>query len=272
MKKRLSQYHPILYFIAVKKNQFSRYIQWYFSTKKYADEKADIFQFPYKVKDHKLLLLRRLGTVDMSLQQNKVVNLKLMAPLIDSVVIKPGQYFSIWKLTGKNNKKNGYKEALTLKGTEVSSSIGGGVCQMANLIHWMALHSQLQVVERFHHSLDFFPDNNRKIPFGTGAAIMYNYMDLELYNPSSENIIINISVGPKYLEGSISSDTPVTTEYKVVEKNQYFKKIDNVYFRFNEIWREDQNNPSYKELLFKNKSRVIYNEKFIPKDLIKMNV
>jgi vancomycin resistance protein VanW len=42
----------------------------------------------------------------------------------------------------------------------------------------MAIHSPLVVVERSNHSFDPFPDDGRGLPFGSGAEIFYNYIDL----------------------------------------------------------------------------------------------
>ena len=48
--------------------------------------------------------------------------------------------------------------------------MGGGLCQLANLLYWMALHTPLAVVERHHHSFDPFPDENRTLPSGRAAV------------------------------------------------------------------------------------------------------
>ncbi|MCV4732570.1 VanW family protein, partial [Escherichia coli] len=77
-------------------------------------------------------------------------------------------------------------EGLTIAGNEASKGIGGGLCQFTNLIHWMALHTELDIVEHHHHDrLDLFPDYGRQIPFGTGTSIMYNYLDYRLKNNTS---------------------------------------------------------------------------------------
>lgn len=51
------------------------------------------------------------------------------------------------------------------------SGIGGGISQISNLIHWLVLHSELQLVERANHSFDPFADDSRVLPFGSGAAV-----------------------------------------------------------------------------------------------------
>jgi vancomycin resistance protein VanW len=47
---------------------------------------------------HKSLIRRRLGNVDMELQENKAVNLSLAVKHLDGIVIRPGETFSLWWL------------------------------------------------------------------------------------------------------------------------------------------------------------------------------
>ncbi len=117
---------------------------------------------------HNSLIRRRLGNVDMRLQENKAVNLSLAAPKIIGIVIHPGETFSFWELVGRTSAKKGYQEGLTIAKGRTKSGIGGGMCQMTNLIHWMVLHSPLTITEHHHHDqMDLFPDFGRQIPFGT---------------------------------------------------------------------------------------------------------
>ena len=60
--------------------------------------------------------------------------------------------------------------------------VGGGLCQLSNLIYWMTLHTPLTVVERWRHSYDVFPDAERTQPFGSGATVAYNHIDLQIRN------------------------------------------------------------------------------------------
>ena len=48
------------------------------------------------------------------------------------------------------------------------SGVGGGLCQLANMVHWLLLNSPLTVTELHHHSDALFPDERRTVPFGTG--------------------------------------------------------------------------------------------------------
>ena len=117
------------------------------------------------------------------------------------------------------------------------SGIGGGICQIANLIHWLVLHSPLTVIERSQHSYDPFPDEGRIIPFGTGASIFYNYVDYRFRNDTAHHFQIRLWLTEKTLEGELRCDHDLPHKYRVMEKNHAFLKIGGRFYRSNEIWR-----------------------------------
>ena len=117
------------------------------------------------------------------------------------------------------------------------SGIGGGICQIANLIHWLALHSPLTVIERSQHSYDPFPDEGRVIPFGTGASIFYNYVDYRLRNDTPHSFQLRLWLTEKTLEGELRCDHELPHKYRVKEINHAFLKIDGKFYRRNEIWQ-----------------------------------
>jgi vancomycin resistance protein VanW len=129
---------------------------------------------PFTIKRHQSLLRRKLGASDPQLQENKITNLSIAIKHINGIVIQPGETFSFWNLVGKPTKEKGYIEGLLLSQGEVKTGVGGGLCQLANLLFWLALHSPLEISERHHHSFDPFPDDHRVLPFGSGASVFYN--------------------------------------------------------------------------------------------------
>nr|WP_326839005.1 VanW family protein [Pseudomonas mandelii] len=64
------------------------------------------------------------------------------------------------------------------------------------------------MVERSNHSFDRFPDEGRVLPFGSGAAIFYNYVDLVLHNPTDRHfqLKLKLNVGEQQLEGELLCD------------------------------------------------------------------
>ena len=162
---------------------------------------------------HKTILLRKLKDVDMYLQYNKITNLNLAVAKINGVVIKPGETFSIWRMVGRPTKRKGYKTGMMIHNGKVSTGIGGGLCQLGNLIYWMALHSPLTVKERWRHSFDVFPDVNRTIPFACGATLAYNYIDLQLENNTDITFKINLWLDEEYLRGTPQFRQTKNTRY-----------------------------------------------------------
>ncbi len=123
----------------------------------------------------------------MWMQYNKIVNLKIAVEKLNGIILFPGETFSYWKLIGKPTRGGkGYVEGMTLFYGGFKPGIGGGLCQLSNLIYWMALHTPLVVTERHRHSYDVFPDSNRTQPFGSGATCVYNYRDLQIFNGTDQ--------------------------------------------------------------------------------------
>src|SRR5689334_722530 len=65
---------------------------------------------PAPVFAHRSVLLRELAGLDMRLQHNKVVNLRLAVAQLDGRVLRPGQRLSFWRLVGHPTTRRGYLE------------------------------------------------------------------------------------------------------------------------------------------------------------------
>lgn len=230
---------PTLYKLAVERHRLQRRLSWLVSRVRFAKTRATT-DLPFTVYRHKSVLLRKLGNADMRLQHNKVTNLKLASNEIHRIVIKPGETFSFWKLVGNPTEARGFLEGMLLSNGEVVTGIGGGLCQLANLLYWMALHSPLTVVERYRHSFDPFPDSGRVLPFGSGATIFYNYIDLQFRNDTDSTFEILAWVDETFLRGELRADREQPNTYHVVEREHRFlrERTSGKHFRSNEIYRQ----------------------------------
>ncbi|PZR37648.1 MAG: vancomycin resistance protein [Azospira oryzae] len=261
-RKLLSQRHPVLYFMAVWARRCRRYADWCLDNKKYV-RKHTTEKLPFRIKKHQSVLLKKLGDSDKQLQINKVTNLKIAAKKIDGILIRPGETFSFCKLVGRPTKRKGYLLGMELSFGEARAGIGGGICQISNLIHWLVMHSPLTVTERYHHSFDPFPDDGRVLPFGSGATVFYNYRDYQFTNNTSHTFQVNLWFSDKCLEGELRIDTELDYAYHVMEKDHQFLKIEGQFYRKNEIWREKilkfkSGQVVETELITKNFARVTY--------------
>jgi len=214
-----------------------RYLYWLFGGARFARLSCDS-DLPNEYFSHATPLLRKLRDVDMQLQNNKVVNLRLAAERVNSIIISPGEVFSYWRLIGKTTARKGYLPGMVLRGGRVTSGIGGGLCQLSNLIYWMTLHTPLTVVERHRHSYDVFPDAGRTQPFGSGATCFYNYGDLMIRNDTDAVFQLKIEVGEEYLRGAWMCEKPPWLRYEVFEKDHCFNRtVWGPCIRNNAIWR-----------------------------------
>ena len=192
----------------------------------------------YSHKKHQSVLLRQLKDVDMYLQYNKITNLRLAIEQLDGSIIKPNQRFSIWQKVGRPSKKRGFLEGLSLHNGQIGKDIGGGLCQLGNLIYWMVLHSDLTIIERWRHSFDVFPDVNRTIPFACGATLAYNYIDLQLLNKTNTTYRLNLWLDDEYLHGELLANTPLSYRYEIFETDHVIEQQWwGGYTRHNKIWQ-----------------------------------
>lgn len=197
---------------------WKRYLKWCTSRSKVAKQRtSDILS--YEAMTHATPLLRSLRNVDMVLQYNKITNLRLAIAKLDGLMVQPGETFSYWRSIGKPSKRKGYLEGMVLHYGRFHSGVGGGLCQLSNLIYWMTLHTPLTVTERHRHSYDVFPDEQRTQPFGSGATCSYNYLDLQVKNNTNQTYQLKLWLDDSHLHGEWRCDEQSLYKYEVYESD-----------------------------------------------------
>ena len=271
-RKLFCDISPTTYKISMKKEILLRHIKNVLSKEKIAKYHSKE-ELPNIVKSHTSIMVRKLLGVDIKLQENKVTNIMLACNKINGIIIKPGETFSFWSLVGPTGKKNGYKEGLVIGRKGMTSGYGGGLCQMANMIHWLVLNSPLEVTELHHHSDALFPDERRRVPFGTGTSVCYNNIDYRFKNNTDQKVQILVWCENGELCGELRSERKFPCRYKLVEENHHFKKEGEKYYRISQIYRlvidSTTNEELKKELILNNHSEVMYDYSLIPKDQIR---
>ncbi len=272
-RKLFCEYGPIAYKISLFKEAKKKDLIDLKNGKKFAKKKSKE-NFEYIWKGDAKVLLRKLEGVDMQLQKNKVKNLQLASKKIDGIIIKPGEEFSFWNLVGNATKRKGYLEGLVISNSQMKKGVGGGLCQMANMIHWLILHTPLEVTELHHHSDALFPDVKRRVPFGTGTSISYKALDYRFKNTTKYPIQIRVWLDDTFLYGEIRSTAPLKEKYKIIEEDNYYAKDeDGVFYRNSKVYRiitnKETNQEIKKELILNNHSKVMYDYNLIPKEEIK---
>ena len=271
-RKLFCEISPTTYKISVKKERIKRNIKNYFDKNILANtyQKEEL---PNIVKSHTSIILRKLHNVDMKLQENKKTNLEIASKKINGIIIHPGEIFSFWYIVGQTTRKYGYKEGLVISSKGFTKDIGGGLCQLANMIHYLVLNSPLEVVELHHHSDALFPDDRRRVPFGTGTSVFYNYLDYRFKNNTDQNIQLLLWVKDDILYGELRSEKEFPNRYKLEEVDHHFKKEKDKYYRISKVYRitidKKTNKEINRELILDNHSEVMYDYNLIPESEIR---
>lgn len=271
MKKRklFCQLSPACYKISLKKEYLLRDVKDLLSREVFASQKAE--PFPVLVKAHRSEILRKLNGVDMELQCNKAANLKLAGDKINGIVINPGETFSFWRLVGEPSAEKGYLDGLVIHNGKLGQGIGGGLCQLANLIHWLVLNSPLTVTELFHHSDALFPDSGRRVPFGTGTGVFYKNIDYRFRNDTDVPVQLLIWQSGGQLRGELRSCRTFPYVYRITEENQGYTEEEGIFYRVSQVYRltlDRTRNIVKRELILNNHSKVMYDYSLIPENQI----
>lgn len=272
MKKRrlFCELSPTCYQISLHKEYILRDIHDTFSGEKFA-RTINTLPMPVVVKSHTSSILRRLEGVDMELQRNKATNLRIACAKVNGIMINPGETFSFWRLIGEPGEKQGYREGLVINAGKLEKGIGGGLCQLANLIHWLVLNSPLTVTELVHHSDALFPDSGRRVPFGTGTSVFYKNVDYRFKNTTDRPVQLLVWVDEAQLCGELRAEKAFPYTYRITEENQGYTEENGIFYRVSKVFRltlDKDRRIIRRELILDNHSKVMYDYSLIPRDQI----
>ena len=210
---------------------------------------------------------------DMVYQRNKVFNLGLAVATLQGLLIRPGETFSFWRMVGRCTARKGYRPGMTIRNGATGQGVGGGMCQFTNLIHWMALHSPLTVVEHHHHDqMDLFPDFGRQVPFGVGTSIAYNYLDYRLRNDTDQLFQLRVWVDGEYLCGELRAQRMLEHTYHIRAADEYFVRCGEQLYRCNTILRRtvERDTGRYQDqVLVRNRALVLYDASYVDPAMIR---
>ena len=239
-----------------------RYLLWYSGTYRFAKRRMPDRELPYVHASHATPLTRRLMAVDEHYQHNKINNLHLAVEKLDGLILQPGETMSYWKLIGRPTYEKGYLDGVVLDHGRIGFDVGGGLCQLSNLIFWMTLHTPLTVSERHRHSYDMFPDRDRSQPFGSGATCVFPERDLMITNDTGYPFQLRLRVGEDMLEGEWRCAYQPYVRFEVVEReHEYRPEYFGGYSRHNKLYRQVLNPDGellWEELMVENHALMMY--------------
>lgn len=273
-KKLFCELCPAAYVISLHKEIWKRRIANLLSRERYSDTRR-MDRLPVVVVARSNDMIKRGPGIDLQLQLNKADNIRLACGRLDGRVIGPGESFSFWKYVGKTSRANGFKEGRVIVNGRLVAGIGGGLCNLANTIHQLVMHSPLTITEVHHHSDALAPDpEGRRVPYSAGTSVNYNFIDFRFRNDTDRPVqLCTWCVGDNlHAELRTTEEFPYT--YNIVEEDHHFHKEDSgEFYRMSRIYREIYCRKTGKlirrELKRANRSRVMFDYSLIPAELIR---
>lgn len=181
--------------------------------------------------------------------ENGTENMKISLEACNGSVIEPGATWSFNKCTGDSNlESNGYKSAGVIANGELTSGIGGGICQSSSTIYNAAIRANMDVEERYCHKWA-----SSYVPTGLDATIDYPRLDLKLSNPTEYQMFMECKLVDRTLYVSIwgvkdSSYDEIKTHNEMTDRgdSSYTVKAWRVYYKDGkEVDRESLGSSTY---------------------------
>lgn len=271
--KKFCDINPFFWTISTYKGIMIRNIKDFFSKEKFAKVKQSQ-KLTNLVYEYSSTMIKKGKEIDPRTQENKAVNIRLASSKITGIIIKPGETFSFWRTVGIVNKRKGYKEGRVIRQDKLVTGNGGGLCNLANTINNLILHSPLQIVEFHKHSDALASDIGHRVPMANGTSVSYNYIDYRFKNNTDQNIQIVLWCDDEKLYGELRSEQEFPCSYDLVEENHHFKKEDDKYYRISKIYKNTIEKATgeiiNKELIWDNHSLVMFDYNLIPKEELKV--
>jgi len=263
-----------------------RYPAWLLETPSIARQRGSTAAkrevFPYLAAEHRSPLLRggpdaaAGGREAEELQRGKERNVGLAAALIDGLIVGPCQTFSYHRCVGRPSRLRGFSDGLELRDGAASRGVGGGCCQISNMVYLLALLGGMKITERHRHGLDLFPDQQRSVPFGCGATVSYNYADLRFENPLPGPALLRLTVAGGELHGRLLLERDPGWRVQVYQQDHRFYREGGGWIRENRVRRSitaaDSGRVLLDEEVAHNVARVLYEPAGVVRRLVRLPV
>ncbi len=271
LKKNFCDISPTTYAISEEKEILKRKLKDFLAVRKgkvhfTKDRKKE--SLPVVISEHDCGLIKKGPGIEPELQENKAVNIRLASECLDGLIIHPGETFSFWRTIGRTTKRKGYKDGRVIIANHLQPGVGGGLCNLGNTVHLLALHSPLTITENHTHSDALAPDEGPRVPYSTGTSVAYNYIDLRFRNDTEQDFQIRAWTenGRSYAELRSTAEFP--WEYELVEEGHKFQKEGDKYFRVGKIYRVTKEKATgkvlKKQLIRDNHSEVMFDYSLLP--------
>ena len=183
------------------------------------DRSSTVRRWPIQQSNHDAWTIRRelrsqlwtsVEESERRFELGKVQNLRVACSQLHGIVLEPGTTFSFWRQIGRASRGRGFVVGRMLQQGCVIPAIGGGLCQLSNMLYGLALMSHCEILERHAHSV--------KMPNAPihDATVAWNYIDLRFRVKQRTKIVAAMSADELILE--FQYDQPISTALRTTEE------------------------------------------------------
>lgn len=141
---------------------------------------------------------------------NRNINLQKACEAINGIVINPGDTFSYNEALGERTYDRGYRPGPSYANGKVTTTVGGGICQVSSVLYYCAMMADLEILTRENHgytvgymdpgmdaavswgSLDFCFKNNTNYPIRIEATAQGGSTTVKLIGTEEKDYYIKI--------------------------------------------------------------------------------
>lgn len=133
----------------------------------------------------KIVLISKFSTVSTN-GYNANSNMATALGVMNGTIIEPGATYSFNDLTGNSNlESNGYLPAGVISNGEMTTGVGGGICQAATTIYNAGIMADMEIVQRAPHKWC-----STYVYGGLDATIDWGVLDLKMKNRSEYQLFM----------------------------------------------------------------------------------
>lgn len=144
--------------------------------------------------------------------ENRQGNLRVGTAHINGLTLYPGEEFSMIQTAGPFGESNGYYKAGAYINGKNVDSFGGGICQVSTTLYKAVLNAELEVTERYNHSMT--------------VSYVEPSQDAAIASSANKDFkFVNNTEHPIYIEGYMTDSKQLVFKIYGVETRDSARKV-----------------------------------------------
>lgn len=179
-----------------------------------------------KKNEFKNVLYEKTITVSDPDDKGAIKNISIASYCVNEYILRSGEIFSYNNVLGNRTREKGYQDGPVYENGKETRGIGGGICFVSSGLYYVALYSNMQIIERSNHMF-----NPGYVPSGLDSAISMGNLDLKFKNTLSNPIKIITKFDGKNLKVQfLGTDEGYSVQIKTREYDNLKAKTE---YRYN---------------------------------------